>query len=129
MAQEKYKYSWSDSADDEIWSGFLFDTEQECIQDAVATLDYKKGESIAIGQCVPFEPVPNVEMMLEQIEQDAYEECGEVSEDWNISSRKGREDAFEELEDGIMKLLEKYLKDIDGEPRFWKIINAHEVTI
>jgi len=122
-------YTWSGNKDDEWWGKGEYDTEKECIEDAMQGYGFKPGDTIAIGTIYPYEPHPNIEMLLDNMEEDAYEECGEAAESWSISTRKGREKELEELGKGVEKLVNEYLEKIGEKPRFFKVDNIHTVDI
>lgn len=120
--------TWSYEKNDELWQHGEFETAEDCIADAKENYNYK-GETIAIGTIVPFVPTVNIDSMLEQMESDAYEECGEVSESWGISSSKGREKQLDTLQENIDILVCEYLKKIGEMPSFYKIEGIHVVKV
>lgn len=122
-------YTWSESATDELWIHDLFETEEDCIKDAKDNYCKRIGEEIAIGTVVPYEVNVDVDCMLEQLETDAYDECGEVAESWNISTRKGHEKEIDELQEKITELVNEYLEKIGEKPSFYKIDNIYTVVI
>lgn len=122
-------YTWSESETDELWKHDLFETEEDCIEDAKDNYCKRIGEEIAIGTVVPYEVNVDVDCMLEQLETDAYDECGEVAESWNISTRKGHEKEIDELQEKITELVNEYLEKIGEKPSFYKIDNIYTVVI
>lgn len=121
------KYTWSEDVDDELWQRDDFDTIEECIEDAVENYGYEKGEKIAVAETKEFVPSVFAEMIFEQIEQDAYEECGEAAEDWRIYCEdKG---SVQKLSDKITELVNEWLKETGNKPDFYKIVNARYVDI
>lgn len=123
-------YSWSENATDELWWNNTFETVEECIEDAKSEWNRKKtGDEIAIGTIVPYVVSADVDCMLEQLEQDAYEECGDAAYDWNISSRKGHEKEFDELQEKVTVLVNEYLEKIGEKPSFCKIEDIYTVII
>lgn len=122
-------YTWSENKDDEWWNKGEYDTEEECVQEAIQGYGFKHGDTIAIGKVYPFEPHPDIDTLLDQMEEDAYEECGEAAEAWSIGAGKGREKEGEELEKGVEKLVNEYLEKIGEKPGFYKVGNIHTVVI
>ena len=116
------KYTWSESENDELWSHGLFDTVKECIKDAKENYDYKIGETIAVGITEPF--VVNVDGsdILERLEEDAYEECGEASEGWLSCPYKD----IEKLSERLTECVNEWLKETNQEPSFYHI---HSISI
>lgn len=123
-------YSWSDNATDELWSNGTFETVEECIKDAKSDWNGKKpGDEIAIGTVVPYVVNADIDCMLEQLEQDAYEECGDAADSWYISTRKGHEKEYDELQEKITALVNEYLEKICEKPSFYKIDDIYTVMI
>ena len=122
-------FTWNYSESDELWQHDEFKTEEECILDAKENYEMKVGDEIAIGTIYPYRVIVDVDRMLESIEEEAYEECGEVSESWNISSRKLYGKEIDELQEKVTKLVEDYLIKIKENPNFYKIGDTYTVTI
>lgn len=123
-------FSWSDNATDEWWVNDTFGTVEECIKDAKSEWNGKKSsDEIAIGTIVPYVVSADIDCMLEQLEQDAYEECGDAAESWYISNRKGHEKEYDELQEKVTQLVNEYLEKIGEKPSFYKINDIYMVTI
>ena len=122
-------YIWNEYENDEIWYHDMFETEEECIADAIENYDIGLGETIAIGRVYEYVPYPDVDRMLEQMEEDAYEECGDVAYDWDVSIRKGNEEAYDELCADVANAVNKYLKKIGMTPNFHKITDVYTITL
>jgi hypothetical protein len=117
----KGKYSWSKNQSDEIWYHERFDTIEECIRDAVDNYGKKPGDQIAVGICEDYVPHVDVNTLLDKAGEDAYEECGEVAEDWPAFSRqKGYEDA-DKLQEKIDKVFNDWLEETHQVPEFYSI--------
>lgn len=121
------KVTWEDTEKD-IWQNDIFDTEDECIAEA---LDFgmNKGDTIVIGDCIPFEPVVNVDSLLEDLESRASDECGEVGDDWNISGERGHEQEYKILTEKVQSAVNEYLEAIGEVPTFYRIENIREVEL
>ena len=118
------RYTWTNNPDDEIWGNDCFDTIEECIKDAVSS-GYKKGDTIAIGEVVEFIPRVSGYSVLDGLETDAYEECGEVSEGWIDYSKE----EVEKLSDKLTSVIQEWLKETNQEPTFYSIQNIKVVFI
>lgn len=83
-------YTWMDYPNADIWNHDTFETVQECIEDAKENYLMKQGETIYIGECqnVSIGGI-DLEDTLCRVEEDMYEEVGEVSEGWDIYSTNG----------------------------------------
>lgn len=124
----KEEYSWSKNADDEIWTNGIFDSIEECIKDAVES-GVKPGEKIAVGICERYTPHVDVGTLLDRAAEDAYEECGEVAEDWpEFISRTGYKDE-DKLQEEMNKVFIKWLKETGQYPSFYHILPLAEPVI
>ena len=117
----KGKYTWSDNQTDEIWYGERFDTIEECIADARGT-GKEIGSKIAIGICEDYIPHVDCDTLLDRLNEDAYEVCGEVAENFPYFERgKGYKD-IELLQEKIDKALNEWLEETNQTPTFYHII-------
>lgn len=119
------KYTWSKSATDELWQHDCFDTVEECIKDAKENYGYEIGETIAIGETAGF--VVNIDAIdvLERLEENAYEECGEVVEGW-IDYKKS---PFDKLSEKLTACVNEWLKETNQQPTFYHIHSISLETI
>lgn len=122
----KKKYAWSQSKTDDIWLGGICDSVKECVEEAKAE-DYEDTDTFAIGYVEPYEVnYVNSDLIIEYLQQDAYEEIGEVAEDWLDSvTNEQRED----LENRVLKVVLEWLKDCKEEPKFYKVLPFDELTL
>lgn len=121
--------TWNYSKNDELWQHDQFETEEECTLDAKLNYDMKSGDEIAIGTVYPYVVCADVESLLERLEEDAYEECGEAAEDWDISSRKHYDKEMDKLQEEVTECINKYLLSIKEVPSFYKIDDIYTITI
>lgn len=122
-------FTWTYNENDEIWQHDIFKTEDECILDAKENYGFGYGETIAIGTVVPYTVFADVDTLLERLEEDAYEECGEVAEGWEISSRKHYDKEMDKLQEEITECINKYLLSIKEMPSFYKIDDIYTVEV
>lgn len=119
---EKVKYTWETQADKEIWEHDKFDTIDECLRDAWQNYEIEPGTKIAIGICEDYVPHIDVDFLLDRVGEDAYEEVGEVAEDWPyFESRKGYHRA-DELQEAIDKVFQEWLVKTNQVPNFYHIL-------
>ena len=123
------KYTWEYNDDTELWYNDLFDTVEDCIADARDNYMVEIGETIAVGEVVPYEPYIMADNILDELEEDAYEECGEVAEDWNAYSWKDDEKSLDELSNKLTEIVRQWLKDNGTYPYFYKIKNVKTVEV
>lgn len=123
---EKVKFAWSKNKTDEIWRGGPCNTIKECAEEALAE-GYKEDDKIALGYVEPYEVNSvNSDQIIEYLQIDAYDSIGEVAEDWlNYITRE----QYEDLEDRVLKVVKEWLKDVNEEPTFYRIMPFDEVLI
>lgn len=93
-------------------------------------------ENLEIGQrcwtAIPKTPdvsrfLPNIDRMLEEINEQAYEECGECAEDWldNLPKEK-----TQDLEQTVHAAILNWMERHNELPSFWTVeqVQEHEVT-
>ena len=104
----KLKYAWSRNIDDDIWHGGPCDSIRECVEEALAE-DYKMTDTIAIGRIEPYEVNYDfADFITERLGDDAYEEVGDVAEDW---LRYVSKDDLEKLNTRITQVVKEWLKE------------------
>lgn len=124
-------YTWENKADTEVWMNGKFDTVEECIKAALEGGEIKPGETIYIGECVDV-PIGGVDLsgVLECVEEYVYEQVGEVSEGWNVSTiddkRRGIYEAYEER---MTELVKRYIEEIGETPGFFKVENIKPIEV
>lgn len=121
--------TWNYDENDELWQHDNFETEEECVMDAKENYCVRVGKTIAIGTVNPYVVNVDIESVLEQIEEDAYEECGEVANDWIISNRKSYGNEMDNLQEKVTELVNIYLEKIIEKPTFTKIDSIYTVTV
>lgn len=117
------KYSWSFKGDAELWYEGA-DTIEECIAQAKSAI--KSGfesptDTVFIGENIPFNPVVDAESVLEAIEEQACEFCGETAEDWKSFDPHKDSEIVSELSDELTSVVNTWLKKHDREPYFYKV--------
>lgn len=125
--QTSKEYSWTDQIDD-IWRHEKFASIEACIKDAIRC-GKKPGEKIMIGLCENYVPYVSADALLDQVSEDAYEEVGEVAEDWpEFISRKGYKDV-EKLQEKLDKVLTEWLEETKQVPSFYRILPLADPVI
>ena len=122
----KKKYVWTRSIRDDIWHGGLCDSIKNCIAEAKCE-GYQDTDTIALGYAIPYE-VNHIDgdYIIEYLQENAYDEIGEVSEDWlDYITREQRED----LENRLLKVILEWLKDCKEEPNFYTVEPFDELMI
>lgn len=116
------KYTWETDETD-IWQHDLFDTVEDCIEDAKSYAT-APGATIVVGEAIFWEPYIDVCDMLDQFEEEAYYECGEVAEDWSSYNYERDKEKVDELSEKLNEIIKQWLKDNGTYPTFYKIENV-----
>lgn len=122
------KYYWNFDKNAEVWYEFG-DSIEECIKQAreMNDADY---QTVYIGESVPFVPSEhlNVDALLDNLEEQAFEFAGEAAEDWRTYEYKKREE-MAELTDAIGNIVDEWLKKYGRYPTFCCIENITEYSL
>lgn len=124
------KLTWNNS-DYDLWQYDIFDTEEECIQEAKECYGICPGEKIYIGTPVSYNEIPiDADDIVEIMKERAYDRCGECAEDW-ISFRNKEEEmaAYEMLTEKLHELINDWLDMFNNKPQFYTIENIYEVEV
>ena len=122
-------YTWSFKKDVEIWGSGEYNTIAECLKEAREEAKRDKQQTVVyIGECIPWEPRVNEYTVLDQLEEDACYECGEVGCDWQPYSWKKREER-KELADILTNAVCDWMKKYGYYPDFYKIEDIKEYRI
>ncbi|RAS90292.1 hypothetical protein A6E21_25885 [Bacillus cereus] len=116
--------------DEEAWTSDEFDTKEEAIAEARAEIDLLEkldgiphGDFFRIGQKQPYNPMINVDF-ISQLEEQAYDECGEVAEGWLEGLKEKQKQA---LDDQIQEVIAKWLEGIGKTPGFGSVVNIERI--
>lgn len=118
------KYAWTKSINDCIWRGGPCNSIAECIDEAINE-GYENGDTIAVGIVEPYEVrYVDVDCIIEGLQMQAEDDVGEVAEDWlECITREQREN----LGDKLLRIVREWLKEIDEEPSFYKVLPLSDV--
>lgn len=122
------KYYWSFDREDEVWTN-SGETIEECLEQAREE-SRGKYKTVYIAESVPFEIKEhmNVDAILEDLEQRAYDFAGEAAESWQ-PSRDMKYPETIELERALGSLLENWLNEHGYAPRFGRLENTAEYDL
>lgn len=103
-----------------VWSNGVFDSIEMCLYDA------KKGgycdNKIAISECEEFEIQIDAYFVLEMLQNQAYEECGDVVVGWDFEEK-----TIDELSKRLSECVKNWIVDTKQEPNFYKIKNTRVI--
>ena len=122
----KKQYVWTRSVRDDIWRGGLCTNIKNCIVEAKSE-GYQDSDTIALGYAIPYEVnYVNTDLIIEYLQESAYDEVGEVVDGWLDSITKERR---EDLENRVLKVVLEWLKECKEEPYFYTVEPFDELTI
>ena len=122
----KKRYAWTRKSNDDIWRGGICHSVKECVEEA-RDEGYKDTDTFAIGYCIPYDVnYVDADRVIEELQEHAYDEVGEVSESWLDSiTIEQRED----LGNRLLKVVLEWLKDCNEEPYFYTVEPFDELTL
>lgn len=117
------QYSWEFNEDDELWGKDTYDTVEECIEAAKAEnkLDGNRHTWVFVGRNIDFVPYVDAENVLEAIQEQAAEECGQIGHDWYAYDHK-KQNELEELNESLSKVVIEWLEKLDIRPKCTALI-------
>lgn len=114
------KYAWSFYEDAEVWQN-SGNTIEECIADAIGEADIdEKQQHVFIAEVIPFTPAADGESVLEQIQETAYDTCGEPGGDW-CAYDCAKHSELEALSQSLTDAVNAWLKQYGYYPNFGSI--------
>lgn len=127
-------YTWMEYPNVEMWNKDTFETIEECVEDAKKHYFVESGDVIYIGECKPA-TIGGIYLddVLERVEEDMYEQVGEVSVGWDITSVRepyaDRKPIYDKYEKRLEKLVKDYIKEIEEGSKFYTVTNMQEVIV
>lgn len=120
----KLQYTWNEY-NNEYWQNDIFESIEECIKDAK---EVGIDDAIFIGEVEPYEINVDADRVLEDLEQDASNECGEAADSWCPSYDIERTE-IDHLSAKLTNIVRAWLKQQNYLPHFYNIINIREVDV
>lgn len=130
------EYAWNFNKDAEVWANDTFTTIEECIKDARRiiseeahyTIDYEAPSVVYIGEVIPFIPTVDCTDILDRMEEDAFDHCGEAAELWETYDYK-KKDEIDELDQKLTDVVLEWLKKYNREPHIYNIQKIKEYSL
>lgn len=94
----------------------------ECIREE----ELEKGCKLEVAEVVPWPPTISADLILENLQDEAYEEIGEPSEDWfsDITDEQALK-----LENAINEVIQAWMKETNHMPNFFSVGEVKEYVI
>lgn len=112
-ATGKYAFSFNE---EENYQG-AYDTVEEAIE--AAKMENTEYDVVYIGERMEFQPVVDPDDVIEELQQLAYDEALDFSDDYLNCSRKD----IQLLGDMLTEAFNKWAKDTNNEPSFFVVEN------
>lgn len=138
------KWLCAPSSDTEVWSSSeFFDTKQEAIvatkeaikkynadpenenlEDEIGYFaeDYSKVTSFAVGKAEVFKIDADVDSIIERIQEDAYDQCGDSADSFLNHVKKEHKDELE-------RIILDWFNNHDYKANFYSIVNVEEIVM
>lgn len=129
----------------DIWeSNEFFDTKEEAIMNGIeqykAALNgrgtdlfdddeqFNPSKHFQVGMEQEYMPIVDAEDVIVRITEDAYNECGEVAEDY-LSWDEVTDDMQSDLQEMLTDTFIKWSKKYNLMPNFYSIVNVEEINV
>jgi len=106
-------FYWNFNKDEEVWHNSETSIEA-CIEEARLNIEDEGQEVVYIGELDNYVPSIDAERIIDDLTEQAYDECGECSEGWLDGAET------EELEEKLNEVLQEWLKKTNQAPSFGK---------
>lgn len=126
---KKKEYAWEFTKDKEIWDRGYFESVEKCVEDYLKNYagDWPQ-DTIFVAECERYIFSVDGSAVIKNLEEQAYDECGECSEGWEPSLFKKDED-WRELDEQLTKVVTDWLKKHNDMPNFSSIVRVKEVSV
>lgn len=126
------KYHWSYDEYAEIWWN-CGESIEDCLnqaRDENRTDHDGEYKTVFIGESVPFDIARelNVEVLLENLEESAYEFCGDAADGWDPYDYK-KPAEIDELRQAVATVVIGWLEKYGRSPHFYAIENVAEYDL
>ena len=116
------KYAWSFEENSLQYSG-SYSSIEECIE-VVRKQNYENKKVVFIGEHAKYGTSIDAEMILDDINSNAYDTLGEIAEDYLVNIPNGQ---LKELENGLDEFYQEWLKKYNLELEYIDEIEAYSI--
>lgn len=121
------RYTWNFNKNAEIWLNEQCDAVDECIQAATKDTDNHQ-TAVYIGECVQYTPEADCTDIIDRMQEQAGDTCGEVGGDWEAYDWHNK-DELEELNNTLMAAVCDWMKKYGYYPTCHSIQNIKEYML
>jgi hypothetical protein len=123
MSEGKWCYSFNE----ENYEGD-FETKEQAIAEAIYYYkdDERDQDFIWVGQTKNISLGVNVDRIIEDLGEEAYDEVGEYAEDYLTDVTLSHQKVLEER---LNEVLVTWMKEFKYEPNFWTVTNVEKIEV
>ena len=115
-------FYWNFDREEETWNN-SGESIKECIEEARLYVEAEDQEFVYIGEVTNHVPTIDAERIIDNLIDQAYDECGESSDGWLDGVKT------EELEEKLNEVLQEWLKKTNQEPTFGKLEKVNRYNL
>lgn len=121
------KYSWNFNEHEEVWHNSC-PTIEDCIEEAKWEKEDRglTQNHVFIGEVEPYIPSIDVEDVIDNLGEAAYQECGECSEGWLDGLKKEQKKILEER---LNKVFNDWLVETNNSPTFGQFMKISKYNL
>lgn len=123
------QYTWETEQYADIWRSGVFDSVAGCLKEAKEDFGLALGTAIYVGEVTPFVPRIYATDVLDRLEDNASDECGEIGEEYEAYDRKEDTAILNELSQKLTKVLTNWLRKYGKYPNFYTVSNVKKYEI
>lgn len=123
MKSGQWMYNFGD---EECWTECeYFDTKEEAVEAGRVEAIARGEDQYQVGQIQDFIPKIYAEYVMEQINEDAYEECGDNVGDYPFTNKEDQQ----KLQEILDEALERWMDKTNNYPTFYKIEKVEDISL
>lgn len=114
----KVTEKWAYSLDNEYYNSPFYDSYQEALKDGIDDANTNECDKVYVGKVMKFVPTVDADIIIEYLQEKAYEEAGDVSLDYleNIPLKDRLK-----LEEMLTETFNQWAKETNNEPNFYTV--------
>lgn len=122
-------YTWNFIKSEDIWWNDEYDTVEDCLKSAKKEADMDGHQKVVyIGECVHYTPEADCIDILDMMQEQAGEMCGEAGSDWEPYDLKKKAE-LEELNDTLTAAICDWMKKYGYYPTCYSVQNVREYSL
>lgn len=117
---------WAFSLDNEYYNSPFYDSYHEALKDGIDEANANECDKVYVGKVMKFVPSIDSDLVIEELQEKAYDEAGDVSSDY--LEHIPLKDRLK-LGEMLTETFKQWAKDTNNEPNFYIVeeTSVHEV--